>query len=118
MIEGTYDEDIQGEVELQPLLNPRDQENPTINPTRLMFVRNPNQTINVGISPSPSHLLGVPANHGGNHHSRRHGPSNSAVAPSPNVNTNGRNGPVGGGMDEIEMGVISSGRVAGLRSPN
>ncbi len=65
MIEGTEDDESpHAEVELHPLLHSRDndpegQENPVParHPTRIVLVKNPNQTINVGISPSPAHLL-------------------------------------------------------------
>lgn len=62
MIEGTDDEDCKTEIELQPLLHQREgqetvQENPAYQ-TKIMFVRHPNKSVNVGISPSPAHILG------------------------------------------------------------
>jgi hypothetical protein len=134
MIEGDDDGGSPCEVELHPLLHPRDrhgeQENPAINPTRLMFVRNPNQTINVGISPSPAHILGAPPRSNSHHHTRRHGHgSNSpaAVAPvmaaaaPPLVGTGmgmgaGTGTVMGGGGDEIEMGALGSEMIASSSS--
>lgn len=97
MIEGTDDEETQSEVELHPLLHPRDnpqeQDNP-INPIRLMFLRNPNQTVNVAISPFPARILGGPSP---SHQSRRGAPTNPTVAPI------GAGGGGGGGSMELVM---------------
>jgi hypothetical protein len=106
MIEGTDDEEHQSEVELHPLLHPREsqgheQDNP-INQVRLLFLRNPNQTVNVAISPFPARLLGGPSPA---HQSRRGvAPSTAAVAPvgglvGPGIGAGGAGG--GGSMELV-----------------
>ena len=105
MIEGTDDEDCKAEVELQPLLHHRDgnetvQENSAIHTTRLMFVRHPNHRVNVGISPSPAHILGDrnhPLNPQGQGQGQRHSSRNSNRAIAPVAGTNG-NGGAGGNV--------------------
>lgn len=103
MIEGTDDEDCKAEVELQPLLNRREgnentHETSAIHTIKLMFVRNPNNSVNVGISPSPGHFLGErppiqPSTQAStNRHNSRN--NNRIVVPT-NGNNNGNNTTVG-----------------------